>query len=293
MIKKFWLLLLLLVLFSAGCLAVVILTSASFIGLFFGVIFAILAVCAFCLVKTVYSEIQNKIKEEETNGQKKTKRLFSFSFAVVVSIIIAIGAIVEIGFGFRVKNLADDPVDKEVCGSVLVINNTVSSLRWNEKVCFFQKSELKKLNEKCDKFIATEAKRVSDEISELKPLKKIKSSEHNKKIEDKIFELELEDDDVFEAKVKEHVSNYSDLEKYKNTYSKLLENYKVNCYSCGGDGRLYCSTCAGDGKCLVTWYSHGDWGETSYSSYTCTSCNGTGKKSCSSCSGRGYSYVFN
>ena len=38
-----------------------------------------------------------------------------------------------------------------------------------------------------------------------------------------------------------------------------------------------CSYCGGSGKCLVTWYSEGDWGEKSYSSYTCTYCNETGR----------------
>lgn len=46
-----------------------------------------------------------------------------------------------------------------------------------------------------------------------------------------------------------------------------------------------------EGKKLVTWYSEGDWGEKSYSSYTCTSCNGKGKSTCSSCGGDG-KYVY-
>lgn len=46
--------------------------------------------------------------------------------------------------------------------------------------------------------------------------------------------------------------------------------------SSGGGGT--CSSCNGTGKKLVTWYSHGDWGETSYSSYDCPSCGGDGRK---------------
>lgn len=33
-----------------------------------------------------------------------------------------------------------------------------------------------------------------------------------------------------------------------------------------------CSYCGGSGKRLVTWYSEGDWGETSYTSYDCPYC---------------------
>ena len=43
-------------------------------------------------------------------------------------------------------------------------------------------------------------------------------------------------------------------------------------------GNKSCSYCGGTGKKLVKWYSEGDWGSTSYSSYKCTYCNGTGKK---------------
>ena len=53
-------------------------------------------------------------------------------------------------------------------------------------------------------------------------------------------------------------------------------------YSFGGSGGSSgsgkCSYCNGTGKKLVTWYSEGDWGETSYSTYKCPQCNGTGRK---------------
>lgn len=45
-----------------------------------------------------------------------------------------------------------------------------------------------------------------------------------------------------------------------------------------GGGGNKCSSCNGTGKKLVTWYSHGDWGETSYSSYACPACGGDGRK---------------
>lgn len=45
----------------------------------------------------------------------------------------------------------------------------------------------------------------------------------------------------------------------------------------GSSSKSKCSSCNGTGKKLVTFYSEGDWGTTSYSSYTCTKCNGTGR----------------
>ena len=38
-----------------------------------------------------------------------------------------------------------------------------------------------------------------------------------------------------------------------------------------------CEYCNGTGKKVVEWYSEGDWGEKSYSSYECTRCDGTGR----------------
>lgn len=37
-----------------------------------------------------------------------------------------------------------------------------------------------------------------------------------------------------------------------------------------------CDYCNGTGKVVVKWYSEGDWGEVSYSSYKCPQCNGKG-----------------
>lgn len=39
-----------------------------------------------------------------------------------------------------------------------------------------------------------------------------------------------------------------------------------------------CSSCNGTGKKLVEWYTFGDWGDVSYTSYDCPDCNGTGRK---------------
>lgn len=39
-----------------------------------------------------------------------------------------------------------------------------------------------------------------------------------------------------------------------------------------------CSSCNGTGKKVVTWYEHGNWGDTSYSSYDCPDCGGDGRK---------------
>ena len=47
--------------------------------------------------------------------------------------------------------------------------------------------------------------------------------------------------------------------------------------SYGSSSSSKCDYCNGTGKKVVTWYSEGDWGEKTYSSYTCTYCNGTGR----------------
>ena len=50
--------------------------------------------------------------------------------------------------------------------------------------------------------------------------------------------------------------------------------------SSGGSGSSSkkCTSCNGSGKKLVEWYTFGDWGDVSYTSYDCPDCNGTGKK---------------
>lgn len=44
----------------------------------------------------------------------------------------------------------------------------------------------------------------------------------------------------------------------------------------GGSSRSKCRSCNGSGKQLVKWYSEGDWGEVSYTTYDCSACGGTG-----------------
>lgn len=46
----------------------------------------------------------------------------------------------------------------------------------------------------------------------------------------------------------------------------------------GGSSSSVCPSCNGKGKKTVKWYSEGDWGEASYTTYTCPQCNGTGRK---------------
>lgn len=48
--------------------------------------------------------------------------------------------------------------------------------------------------------------------------------------------------------------------------------------SSGSTSKKTCSYCNGTGKQTVVFYSEGDWGEKTYSSYKCTYCNGTGKR---------------
>lgn len=43
-----------------------------------------------------------------------------------------------------------------------------------------------------------------------------------------------------------------------------------------GSGK--CSVCNGRGKVSVKWYSEGDWGDVSYTSYDCTACGGDGRR---------------
>ncbi len=145
-----------------------------------------------------------------------------------------------------------------------------------------------------DKLVEERAAYIETEISKLRAVTAINSTEEYNAIVETCNSLRLSSSDSFEADVKAKVSNYADFEAYDNAFMALCKNYEVTktCGSCSGSGRFSCSSCDGAGKTLVTWYSEGDWGEKSYTSYTCTSCNGRGSSSCSTCSGTGsYTYL--
>ena len=126
--------------------------------------------------------------------------------------------------------------------------------------------------------IANEAQRITDGIANWETPVKIESASEYQRLTNQLDKLTLNDNILFEKKVKAAVANYNELAQHKSDFDTLVDSYQKDCSSCSGRGRKACQSCNGMGKKGVKFYSEGDWGYTSYSNYKCTSCNGSGKK---------------
>lgn len=183
----------------------------------------------------------------------------------------------------EIKKLIILPINEETMEKFIVLEKKISGIGPAAKFFIDNYSEYDVFKQDSEKYLTDCANDVSEKISALEPLKEIESFDHYFELHDEIEAIEIDETTVFGKTLKQKVSNYSDLEKYKTDLSKLLKTYEVKCNKCGGTGQSTCDYCNGRGKKTVTWYSEGDWGSQSYSSYDCTQCGGDGKTSCSNC----------
>lgn len=260
------------------------------------------------LLKSYRKKLNTIIKEEkEKNGTSKLEKKVKQAIRNYVAALVIVPILFTCIYGFsnasyineRADELAQAPIDGEIFEEIEEFNELYKKQGLFTKLFFTGKKKIEKVNSEVDLFVEKDAKRISREISSLKTYTALESEEQYKEIRKEAYALKLSDNDEYESLVMEKVENYDDLEKYIDDIEKLYRSYEVNeiCSKCNGKvtgGSTYsrCSTCNGSGKCLVTWYSNGDWGEKSYSSYTCTRCNGSGKSktskpSCGGCGGDG------
>lgn len=268
----------------------------------FGALLIILGAGGVYLMVKALREQKNHIKEtissQKSQNKKSSlkKKMIQLAVITVVSTaIILAGGLCFYGandasyLNKKADELLATPVSAAIFDNMAEFDEYYNQKSSFTKLFFTRKSEIEALKLQADELVMERAKEISKSINSLKPLKKIKSAEQYYAIKENISKLDLSENDKFERKVREKVDNYDKLSDYIDNFNQLCDTYTISahCSSCGGRGRYSCSTCGGSGKCLVTWYEHGDWGETSYTSYTCTSCNGRGKYSCSSCGGSG------
>lgn len=130
------------------------------------------------------------------------------------------------------------------------------------------------------------AEEIVAEIAALKEVNTITSKAGLEAYENKLASIETIIDSE-SISVQHFISNKDRIEQlYDDLYTFKKEHIKkVDCNYCHGDGGSKCDYCNGRGECLVTWYEHGDWGETSYTTYDCTRCNGSGRIECGYCHG--------
>ncbi len=245
--------------------------------------------------KTINEEM--KLEREEIPGKKrklnKDKIIAIFLIAVVVLAVL----------GFFIYNSYDIslsaywiPRVNEVGTADAIERIETFEKEKSEKVLYVNifKADYEAFKKKNEDYVKAEADKISEQISALKKVDKIESYEMYSEIYDHLNSIMLSDSGVLEEKIKAEVKNYDDYLSYREDFDALVETYKVECEKCGGKGgySAVCSYCNGSGKCVVTWYSEGDWGEKSYSSYDCTRCSGgVSNRDCPSCNG-GYNYIF-
>ncbi len=183
---------------------------------------------------------------------------------------------------------------------------------WLGRMFFFYNDEFEDIQNEAQEEIRMRAQEISQGIAQLELPSKIESKDHYRTLYDSAYSLKLPYDEDNANEIIELVEDYGKIDRYLEDLEELRKNYQITCSNCKGNGgftcktcsgggRVTCSSCNGRGKKLVTWYSEGNWGDTSYSSYECTSCNGSGKRSCPSCNNGkddcgycdgGYIYIY-
>ena len=248
-------------------------------------------------LKNRVKEISKEMNKEKSFGVNHSKKKITKICIGIVSFFVVGALFAGIGYGISesikitdyANRLLQKPIDENIFEEIAEFDKYYTNKSALGKMFFTKKEAVDSFKAQANELVENRAKEIEEGIRQLKKITEIKSKEEYNKIVETYNSLRLSPNDEFDSCVKERVSNYSEFEVYDSDFQVLCKKYEVtkNCGSCSGRGKFSCSSCGGAGKKLVTWYSEGDWGEKSYTSYTCTSCNGQGKRSCSSCGGDG------
>lgn len=223
--------------------------------------------------------------------------------SVIVGILVLAGGIALGSYGyitgdeinFAINRAAREEVDADSADRIYRVEQRIQNANFITMLFVKKTDEYNKMVEKYNELVNTTAQAVVDEINGLEVKTSLTSYNEYSEVKKTYNAVQTKvkgfanENERFGDAVKSKITNYNLVETYDKDLEDLLDSYAHKCSSCGGDGKnsRSCSYCNGRGKKLVTWYSHGDWGEKSYTSYKCTSCNGSGRKtySCSYCKG--------
>ena len=241
--------------------------------------------------------MENAVKEKKglLKFAKKKSEVFAIIFVVVLLALVVLGFFIYNSYDISLSAYWI-PRANEVGTEDAIERIENFEKEKSEKVLYVNifEEDYEAFKKKNEDYIKADADKISEQISALEKVEEIDSYEMYRDLYDHIYSIRLSDSGVLEEKIKAEVRNYDDYLNYCKDFDALVETYKVKCGKCGGKGgySAVCSYCNGTGKCSVTWYSEGDWGEKSYSSYDCTRCSGgVGSRDCSSCNS-GYNYIF-
>lgn len=249
----------------------------------FGVLLAFLGGS---FIKNEVIRLRNTLTKKE-----KTKLLLS---ACGILIVLIAGVVFITGFvnasdvNKEISALADETDGRTTTAIILRLDKRIPELGPVARL-FVHTGQLDRIRQENEQFITRQAQELSGQISSLEPCTAIGSREEYSEIQNHIASLLLDEESTVDMVIREKVANYSDLLTYQSDFYALVETYKELCSRCGGRGSVTCDSCEGRGQKAVKWYSEGDWGEVSYSSYECTSCDGRGRRGCSCSDG----YVYN
>ena len=258
----------------------------------------------YLFLKTAIVDLKERLAKEKETGEKTAKK--EITKHVVLTAMVLVLAISAVVLGTGAINAADlndyagrvleKPFSEDTLDDLAELEQRVSTLNPVERLFFAYGDEIETRKSEYYAKIRTHAEEISRGIDALPVCTKIESKAHYLQLCEDANKLCLDNSNGYEAEVRKAVTNYEKLEQHIAQIEHVRENYKHTCgncngsggfvcTSCGGGGGKSCSSCGGSGKKLVTWYSHGDWGEKSYTSYKCTSCNGRGRRDCASCNG--------
>lgn len=257
----------------------------------------------FQMIKGAAANLKKQLEEEKAEGVKTTRKSITKHIVVTVAVllVVALGFVGYAGFeGARYVNssaemcLTGDFTEYSLA-NLERLEAEVAQMSPVEKLFFLYEEEMQDYRARYFENVEQRAREITAAIDGLVPCTQIESNSHYRQLLDAVEALELDDRDDYEASILSRVDNYDKLEAYLQQVEAVRDTYKhtctdcegrgyFTCTRCGGSGGGSCSSCDGKGKKVVTWYSNGDWGEVSYSSYDCSSCNGRGRYDCSSCS---------
>ena len=300
--KQFWICFFVFLLGLALCVGGIGLFTAG--STFVGTMLLIAGGCGvyggYMAMKGTAQKIKKQLAEDKEKGEKTLRRqvirhmvVTSVLGVLLISGIVFSGAIIQgMELNGKAKDLLSRPVDAEVFEDLEELQQQLSWKSGYEKLFFTYGDELEQLEQECEQLVKQRAAEIMAGIDELPVCTSLNSAAQYVELKNQVRALELSYKDKFDTRVRPLVTNYETLEDYANALETLNESYKVKCDLCYGSGSRSCEYCNGSGKKVVEWYSNGDWGEVSYTSYDCTRCGGDGRDSCGRCGGSGGHYEY-
>ena len=238
-------------------------------------------------INNIIDAVDNEIRLEEkaTKKRKALKRRKIIIVASVVCFAVAAFLLLSVLQVSEAEKLISDIgiVDLDSKESIENAEKAVSSFifKWQ----FDSVNNINFLKEKRDEYDALVNQNINAISSAIENLSS-KQVKYTSSFEKELQAVRNNYNDAV-PDVQAGIDNYETLKSVEVQFDARKERCKHSC-----DRYISCSHCGGRGRLPVKFYSQGDWGEVSYSSYDCPKCSGKGHFTCSRCNGYGYYYTY-